>query len=205
MLISFVGCDGVGKTTQSELICQWLKGQGLKVSILDKWAILDSAVNPEYRFIQKDLDLLRKCISEMDGRSRALFLLWAVSATEKLIANNPDSVFIADGYWHKHLASEVVFGNDKEWLYSIVEAFPKSDMVIYIKAAVSVTSMRKEDYTDYECGRIAPSSNAFVQHQEKLKFTLDRMAHEQMWSIVDGERKVNEVSQEIIKLIRQLF
>lgn len=201
MLITLVGLDGAGKSTQCKLIEEWLKAKDFNSTVLDKWDIFDLHAHPECRFISQDLDLLRDCISEMHGESRALFLIWTIATTLKTIKETKDHIYISDGYWFKHLAAETLYGNNKGWLFSLVSELPKADIVIYFSVDVDGTAKRKSVYTPYECGRNAVNESSFRAHQTKLKDLLDSWSKEFNWRIIDANQSPDVVFASLQKII----
>lgn len=188
MLITLAGLDGAGKSTQCKLLEEWLNAKQIKTTVLDKWDIFDLQAYPECRFISPNLNLLRECIAEMHGPSRALFLIWTIATTLKKMNEAHDHIYISDGYWFKHLASEVLYGNDKQWLFSLVSELPTSNIVLYFNVEVNDTAKRKSVYTPYECGRGGVSESSFRAHQTKLKLLLDRWSSEFNWTVIDANQ-----------------
>lgn len=205
MLIALAGIDGAGKSTQCKLLKQWLNSRRIEATVLDKWDIFDSDTYPECRFIVPDLDLLRNCIAEMHGPSRAIFLIWTIAATLKKMTNALDHVYISDGYWYKHLASEVLYGVDKQWLLSLVSELPIADIILYFNVDIDNTAVRKETYTPYECGRDAVSTSSFCEHQKKLKSVLDDWALEFGWSVIDANKPPDIVFASLKKYVSALL
>lgn len=193
MLITLAGVDGAGKSTQSKFLLEWLKSKNIEVTILDKWDIFNLDMFPECRFIQPDLDQLRECISEMDGPARALFLIWSVTMTMKNFREDSSRIYISDGYWIKHLASEILYGNEEQWLLSIISHLPSSDLVLYFEIDAAETTARKKSYTPYECGRQVVSKQTFFTHQTKLKNLLDNWSRSMGWTIINAEQGADDV------------
>jgi thymidylate kinase len=201
MLIALAGIDGAGKSTQCRHLEQWLVSKSIPVKVIDKWDILDSKRFPECRFIQPDLDQLRVCIAHMEGASRALFLIWAIAAVMKRYEQDPGQVYLLDGYWMKHLASEILYGNEEAWLLGLVSVLPSADKILYFDVDVSRTRVRKQVFTPYECGRNDVSEQAFDMHQLALKGLMDRWADNMGWTIIDAnqpESSVRAALQEVL-------
>ncbi|RRO07663.1 hypothetical protein DMB81_009745 [Pectobacterium aquaticum] len=208
LIITLAGTDGAGKSTQAQLIKDWLKKRGFEVLVVDKWSILDSSQHPECRFINSNLDELRHCISEMKNQSRTLFLFWSIfQSMENIRFNASDkTVFILDGYWIKHAASEIIYGNSEDWVLSITSEFPESDIVLYFDIPVSETVHRKDEFTPYECGRnIDFTKQDFVSHQNTLKKLMDTWCEKFKWTVIDAGLDKNKVFDCIIEHIKKVL
>lgn len=195
MLIAFAGCDGSGKSTQVKKTANWLRSKGYEVEILDKWDILNHNKFSECRFIKTDLEDLRVCIAEMQGISRALFLFWSIAITlSKDNLHLEDKIYLLDGYWMKHAASEIIYGCSEEWIFKTVEQLPQPDITFYFDVTPEVALMRKKDLTPYECGRkLNFTDQDFLEHQSKLHMLLKKWAETYNWVFISGQLNIDEV------------
>ncbi len=211
MLIALIGQDGAGKSTQSLMLQDWLNSIGKSVCVLDKWDVLDAAQHNECRFMSGDRHQLRVCISEMEGHARALFLMWTMHITmQKKMQANPDTVFISDGYWVKHAASEIVYGIDSAWVENLVSVFPKPDLTFYFEIDPLLAANRKDEFTPYECGRdTGLSLESFLVHQKKVQLVLDGWKKLHDWKIVDASIDKMDVQnllkKEICNYLQEAF
>lgn len=208
MLITFIGPDGAGKSTQTKIAHQWLLANGFDVVILDKWAILDINLHPECRFINSSLEDIRVCIAEMENESRALFLFWSIFQTMNKYNDLKSSkkIYISDGYWVKHAASEIIYGNNSEWINSIIKAFPKSDLTFYFNIEPEITALRKKTFTPYECGRFNNTNiDNFIVHQKKLKKILDTWNDKESWININADQSQNDISGSILEQLAQVL
>lgn len=188
MLIAFAGCDGSGKSTQIKKTAQWLRLLGHDVEILDKWDILNHQKLNECRFIQTELDDLRVCIAEMEGISRAMFLFWSISITlTKDDLYSPNKIYLLDGYWMKHAASEIIYGCSEDWILETAKQFPNPDMILYFETTPEVALSRKSDITPYECGRkLHYTHQDFLNHQSKLHLIMNSWAEKYNWTRISS-------------------
>ncbi|MDA2051661.1 hypothetical protein PDM87_26870 [Bacillus cereus] len=207
MLISFAGCDGAGKSTQVKNVANWLSLKGFEVEILDKWDILDVSKFPECRFLKDDLDDLRVCIAEMDGISRAMFLFWSISITlTKNDLTSNKKVYLLDGYWMKHAASEIIYGCPENWILNTVEQLPNSDLTFYFNVPPNIALSRKKDLTPYECGRDPQCSESnFMEHQSKLNHKMNEWADKYKWEIISSDQDESIIFNELISKIEKIL
>lgn len=205
MLIALAGIDGSGKSTQCRYLEHFLVSKGLRVKVIDKWEILNQEAFPECRFVKSDLEQLRTCIAQMQGASRALFLMWSIATVMKQCEESLEQIYILDGYWMKHMASEILYGNDEEWLLGLVSALPPVDKVLYFNVDISRTSVRKQAYTSYECGRSAVNREAFCMHQRALKGLMDRWSKSMGWTIIDANQSEPIVSAALREILIPLL
>lgn len=192
----FTGTDGAGKSTQIQRTIARLAGRGLTAQRHDKWDVLDRGRFPECRFIGESLDDLRRCITEMEGDSRALFLFWTLAATLKGMGSC--DVDLIDGYWYKHAAAELTLGCSRQLIDALGAALPPPDHVLYLRVDPERALARKPALTRYECGRDpALSPESFLRHQHRLRALLDERARESGWTVIDADRGPDQVGAEV--------
>ena len=201
MFIALVGTDGAGKSLQAERLRSVLENAGRSVGSFDMWSATKPSVHQECRFITGGRPLVRVCIAEMEGPSRALFLFWMMMlAADRTFSNAESDVFIADGYWQKHAAAELVYGCPKTIIDGVCSAFRKPDLVLFLDVSPEVALSRKgkKGLTPYECAR-DPSMppERFISHQTLVREVLKQWAAENRWHVVDANRSADEVSAEI--------
>ncbi|TQV78932.1 hypothetical protein FKG94_13045 [Exilibacterium tricleocarpae] len=206
MLIAIVGTDGAGKSTQIEILKHSLTRLGLNTVVLDKWDALDCEKIHECRFISTPLRDFKNCVTEMDNRSRALFIFWLLGVTLKTRdTESGGTVHISDGYWMKHAASEIVYGADNDWIMNIVSDFPTPDLTLYIDIDPHVALARKKDFTSYECGKDNTNAKlSFLNHQFKIKKILNTWCTDYKWTRIDAGKEVFEVQEAIMNEISSL-
>jgi dTMP kinase len=198
LTIALVGCDGCGKSTHAGKLAELFSRRQMRVTVNDKWHVLEADGFPECRFIRPDLATLRRCISEMAGVGRTLFLFWLISLTaEKTLRAGEADVIIHDGYWAKHACAEIEYGASCELVGVLASVLPVPDITILLDAPPEVTLKRKErgnSLTGYECGRVASTSaDLFVRHQSRVRERMLAMASGFGWHTVDASRSEDSV------------
>jgi thymidylate kinase len=194
--IVFTGTDGAGKSTQISRTLARLAERGLTAQRYDKWDAYDRARFPECRFVREPLEDLRRCIAEMEGDSRAMFLFWIIATTLKDLGTC--DVDILDGYWYKHGASELTLGCSRQLISALGAALPAPDHVLYLRVDPERALARKPELTRYECGRDPElSPERFLSHQHRLRAILDDWARAYEWTVIDANRGADQVSADV--------
>lgn len=206
MIISIVGTDGSGKSTAAKALSAALSQAGTAVSTLDKWDIYDFERHPECRFLQAPLPLLRKCISEMPGAARAMFIFWSIYISMSKTRFDSDTVFVLDSYWMKHFATESLFGVDPDWIRNTAAQLPPSDLTVFLRVSPQEAYRRKavnQDFVPYEFG-LDPEMKEenFLVHQAKVLAMLEAWAKDYGWIVLDAERPPAEINRDLLSIVR---
>ncbi|ASS75260.1 hypothetical protein CIG75_09865 [Tumebacillus algifaecis] len=207
MLIAFSGCDGAGKSTQVKAVQQILQERGLQVKVLDKWEIRDHEKFRECRMINIELEDLKNAVGEMEGHSRAMFLFWAIGITmTRDDLDDPNVVYLLDGYWMKHAAVEIEYGCSPEWIELTAQQFRPADLTFYFDVLPEVALERKDDFNVYECGRdpeCRPES--FIEHQTKLRKRMLQWSERFGWEVVNSMQEQQAITELVMKQVDQLL
>ena len=148
ILIAIEGIDGAGKTTQVEMLCDWLRQTGREV-IVTNWY--------RTRYIY-DLNMKLNLLGEMNCKT-AILLVAAEFAgrLEHVIAPALEQgcVVIADKYIYTPFAKDAVRGIDRALVRKIYEFAAPADLAFYLKTPVEealrrIVGTRKLNY--WECG-----------------------------------------------------
>jgi dTMP kinase len=199
MLIALTGCDGAGKSTQANMLLQWLERRGWQSQVVDRWQILDPGMFPECRFIRASREEVRECNTDMEGLSRAMFLFWTLSMTmQKLDPQDPSRIYLLDGYWMKHAAAELEFGCDSAWIEATIRCFPPADLTIYLDVLPEEALQRRPVPTPYECGRNSGlNAGDFIRHQSKLRNRLRGWVDQFGWKVISSMQDPSLVTEQI--------
>lgn len=199
-LIVLEGTDGVGRSTQAELLQNWLAVEGYGVKRTEwKSSLLMS------RVIDK--------AKEKNALNTITFsLLYATDLADRLHSEvipalKAGHVVIADRYFYTAFARDVVRGADEAWVRKIYGFAPQPDLVIYLKMPLEpllrriITSRGGLDF--YESGRdIGMSTDlyqSFKLYQSQILFEYEKMADQFDFRVVAADDPVEAVQKRIRK------
>ncbi len=134
-LIAIEGCDGSGLSTQTDMLCEWLRNRGHKVL---------QTKEPTENFIGKIIRSVLK--KEIATDQKTLQLLFCADRAhhlefEIIPALEQNKIVVTDRY----IMSTLAFGSlneDAEWLEKLNEKFRKPDMTIIIDVPEEVSINR---------------------------------------------------------------
>jgi dTMP kinase len=196
-LIVIEGTDGVGRSTQIELLHPWLELQGYAVSKTG-WTrspLLSETINEA------------KAGHELTVRTFSL--LYAADFADRLEheilpALQAGFIVIADRYMYTAFARNTLMGADPGWTRSLFGVALVPDLVLYLKIDVDtliprVLQGKGMDY--WESGmHLALGSDlfdSFQRYQSRLIEEYDLLANEFGFIAVDARRSVEEIQGEL--------
>jgi len=203
-LIVLEGTDGVGRSTQSALLREWLEGEGYAVAAtgLKRGSLAAKGIK-----------------AAMSGHTLGnitLNLLYAtdfVDRLERLIipALRASFVVLTDRYIYSIIARAQVRGVDPAWLREVFGFALVPDAVFYLHADLAhliprVLNARGFDY--WESGvdflRLPDRYESFVEYQTRLLAQFDAMADEFGFVTVDANGSIREVFETLQAGIREI-
>ncbi len=204
-LIVLEGTDGVGRSTQIELLKRWLEDEGYAVSNtglrrspmtqpgLDA-AKLGHTITPLTMSLFYATDFADRLENQIIPALRAGFYV------------------LSDRYFFSIMARDIVRGANMEWARKVYGFALKPDLVLYLKTDVRhlverLVHGRGFDY--WESGmdiRCADNLfDSFVAYQSQLIEQYDRMAVEFGFQTVDATRPIKAVFADLRQAIRELI
>lgn len=180
MYIVFEGIDGAGKSTQIQLLKEWLEENGLDVELLVEPT--DSKVGKLIR------ELLTYDNATTDDMQKTLGLLFAADRMlimDKL--NDENKVIISD----RSFISSLAYQEPKEWISEINKYAKKPDLVLLLDLDV-VTSVKRCD------GEDSFENEEFLN---KVKENYLDVIKEFNYEIIDANNGINKVSSDIKKAV----
>jgi len=202
-LIALEGTDGVGRSTQIQLLRRWLEDEGFAVS--DTGLRRSPLTQPGLDAAKTGHTLSRLTMS----------LFYAADFADRLEnqilpALKAGFFVLSDRYFYSIIARDVVRGSDPAWSRKVYGFALKPDVVFYLKTDVeSLVSRlvhgRGFDY--WESGmdiRCADNLyDSFCIYQSQLIRQFDQMAEEYGFVTIDATRTVKKVFEDLRSAIRE--
>jgi len=205
-LIVIEGTDGVGRSTQAELLQNWLAVEGYGV-VVTEW---------------KSSGLIATVIDKAKSKNAlntiTFSLLYATDLADRLHniilpALRAGLVVIADRYCYTAFARDVVRGADPSWVRKLYGFAVEPDLVFYLKMPLEqllrriITTRGGLDF--YESGRdIGMSTDlyqSFKLYQSQIVFEYERMVEEYNFQAVSADDPVDQVQKVLRNAIKPLL
>ncbi|MGH9934311.1 MAG: dTMP kinase [Nitrososphaerales archaeon] len=187
MLIVIEGSDKAGKSTQTQMLSDGLRKDGLAVATL---SFPDYSTN-----VGKEIKAFLHGEKEYPIEVRHMLLSanrWEKKAEiEKMLKEN-DAV-ILNRYYQSNLVYGVASGLRLEWLQSLDAGLPKEDVVVVldVNPEVSITRMQsKGDVFEMDDDMMGKASKLYREFANKYG-----------WILINGDRNKEDVHNEIMQLI----
>ena len=204
-LIVLEGNDGVGRSTQIELLKQWLEGEG--------YAVSDTGL--------KRSDLTQPGLEgAKEGHTLSpltMALFYATDFADRLErqiipALKAGFVVLSDRYFYSVIARDIVRGADPQWARKLYGFALKPHLVLYLRSEIPnlVTRVIHGRGLNYwEAGmdiRCADNLyDSFIAYQGLLRDQFDTMAEEYNFETIDANRSVHAIFTDLRDQISQLF
>ncbi len=204
-LIVLEGSDGVGRSTQTQLLRHWLEDEGFAVS--------DTGLRRS-GLTQKGLDEAK------NGHTLSritMSLFYATDFADRLEnqiipALEAGFVVLSDRYFYSIMARDIVRGADPEWAHKVYGFALKPDLILYLKADITDLVSRLihgRGLNYWEAGMdIHLADNlfdSFVDYQSKIGLQFSQLAKEYKFVTIDAARPVSDVFSDLQSHIRNLL
>ena len=205
-LIVIEGTDGVGRSTQVEMLANWLAIEGYGVA-RSEW---------------KSSGLIARAIEKAKDKNAlntvTFSLLYATDLADRLNnvilpALKAGLIVIADRYFYTAYARDVVRGADPDWVRQVYGFAVQPDLVFYMKMPLEpllrriITTRGGLDF--YESGRdIGMSTDlyqSFKLYQSQILYEFEQMSGEFGFKVVAADDPVDEVQKTLRKEMRGLL
>ena len=204
-LIVLEGSDGVGRSTQTQLLRRWLEDEGFAVS--------DTGLRRS-EMTQQGLEDAKKghTLSRI-----TMSLFYATDFADRLEnqiipALQAGFVVLSDRYFYSIMARDIVRGADPDWARKVYGFALKPDLVLYLKADVSDLVSRLihgRGLNYWEAGMdLRPTDNlfdSFLNYQAKLISLFDQLSQEYGFATIDAGRPIMNVFEDLQHHISDLL
>jgi len=187
MLIVIEGSDKAGKSTQTQMLSDQLRKDGLMIATM---AFPDYSTN-----VGKEIKAFLHGEKEYPVEVRHMLLSanrWEKKADiEKMLKEN-DAV-ILNRYYQSNLVYGVASGLRLEWLQSLDAGLPKEDVVVLldVNPEVSINRMQsKGDVFEMDDDMMGKASKLYREFAGKYG-----------WILINGDRNREDVHKEIMQII----
>lgn len=206
-LIVIEGGDRSGRSTQVNLLVEWLEKRGLPVVRTD-WS-----TSPH---ISK---AIHKAKAERALKTVTFSLFYAADFADR-IANiviptlERGEIVVADRYIYTAFARDAARGADHAWLRTLYNFAPRPDAVFYLAVAPAVRLQREpsaavkaRDIYEFglDIGLSADPERSFEIYQQRVYDEFGAMAHEFGLTTIDGEQDVKTIQRLIRKDVSALL
>lgn len=205
-LIVIEGADGSGRSTQISKLVGWLECSGhATVQVGLKRSTL---VSEELNKAQEGNILSRTTLS----------LFYATDFADQLEnvivpALKSGFVVLADRYIYTLMARDMVRGMDEDWLRNLYGIAIVPDAVFYLNVSPEVLVQRnfaKKYSLDYwesgmDLGLSRDMFNSFLMYQKMVQDSFKRLQEIYEFTVVDGNRSVEEINAELRKRIEAVL
>lgn len=196
-LIAIEGTDGVGRSTQVDLLRRWLQLNGYGV-VETGWT--------RSKLVRSALDMAKagNLLNRM-----TFSLLYAADFADRLEnvilpALRSGFVVLSDRYVYTAFARDHVRGADRQWIRDLFGFAPLPDLVCYLKIDVDhlVPRVIESGGMNYwESGMDLRMGDdifdSFKNYQGRLLGEYDRMAEEFPFQVVDANRGIDEIQADL--------
>ena len=191
MYIVLEGIDGVGKSTQTELLNDWLVSRGYATK-----KIVEPTTSDIGKVIRKELLNPESTNDINQQRLTLLFAADRLTLKEEILGakQSKDLIIISDRSFYSSICYQNNSSVDKDWIYEVNLHTPRPDLIILLDLDVNEAIIR--------CDKEEVFEN--VQFLEKTrKNYLDLLKIENNIVVVDAKDSPDKVQEKIRKVIQE--
>lgn len=205
LLIVVEGTDGSGRSTQIQLLKQWLECEGYGVMV-SEWNS-SPLIAPVLREAKERNLLCANTFSLMYASDFAFRL-----ENQVLPALQAGFIVIMDRYTYTAYARDVVRGARPDWVRKLYDYAPEPDIVFYIDIPVKTLMKRiigTKGFDYYRSGRDIGLSTDFYEsfkmYQDKILVEYSKMVEEYKFVTIEGTKSIVENHEEMKKNVQELL
>lgn len=198
VLIVLEGADGSGRSTQIQLLRDWLEGQGHSVA--------ESGLRRS-TLVAKELSAAKE--GHILGRT-TMSLFYATDFADQLEhaivpALRAGTIVLADRYVYTLMARDVVRGADRVWVEKIYGMALVPDAVFYLKVSPRILvdrNLEKNGTLDFwesglDLGLAPDMFDSFVKYQSLMQQEFHRLQERYGFEVVNGNRSIRAVASDL--------
>ena len=205
-LIVIEGADGSGRSTQIELLKDYLEGKGhATVNV----GLRRSTLVSEELHEAKQGNILGEI-------TRSLFYAtdFADQLENRIIpALKAGFMVLSDRYTYTLMARDIVRGADRGWVRSLYDIALVPDLVVYLRvspAQLVERNFRKNSTLDYweagmDLGLSRDTFDSFVRYQRLIQKQFNLMQQEYDFHVVNGNRNIRSIANEVMMKVETLL
>ena len=185
-IIVIEGIDKAGKTTQANLLLKKFKNKCVKFDFPDY-------TTPIGKEIKQFLDGKRVYSDQVKMMLLSANRWEKKTEIDRVIGEG--TTIIMNRYYQSNLVYGVSKGLELDWLVALDEGLPKADLVIVIDIKTDTLFTRSKNSV----------IDTFEKDRElirKVKKTYRLLAKKFTWYVVDGEKSVDDVHSQVLRIVR---
>ncbi len=199
-LVVLEGTEGVGITTQIQLLREWLEVQGYGVAEIDSThdnELSRAVVDHPNQFRHRTTYALLHAIDLADQIERTV-----------LPALRNGFIVLADRYMFTAIARAAVRGGDPAWLRDLFGFAPVPDLTVYLQIDVNTLierTLARDPISDEAAGRELALGedlfDCFKKYQSKLVREFNQMADEFKFHTVSARKNPVAIQEELHQIV----
>ena len=205
-LIVIEGSDGSGRTTQINMLRNWLEEQG--------YATVEIGIKRS-QLVATELDIARQSTTLSPMTMMLYYACDFADQLEHVIIPSLRANFIvlADRYIYTLIARAIARRLSRNWINQLYGIALVPDAVFYLSvepATLAERTFRKNDTLNYwESGmdvhRQVDMYRSFIEYQRKLEHIFNDLQQEYGFVVVDGNRSPQTIYEELVSRIRPII
>lgn len=185
-IIVFEGIDKAGKTTQAKLLEKKLGSKCVRIDFPDY-------STPVGKEIKQFLDGKRNYPDEVKMMLLSANRWEKKGEIEKMFSKG--TTVIMNRYYQSNLVYGISKGLKLDWLLSLDKGLPKADLVIVIDIRPKTLVSRSKNVVD--------TFEKDLELIRRVKKNYRVLANKFNWRIVEGEKSVDEVHGQVLRIVRK--
>jgi dTMP kinase len=185
-IIVFEGIDKAGKTTQAKLLEKKLGSKCARIDFPDY-------STPVGKEIKQFLDGKRNYPDEVKMMLLSANRWEKKGEIEKMVSKG--TTVIMNRYYQSNLVYGISKGLKLDWLLSLDNGLPKADLVIVIDIHPKTLVSRSKNVVD--------TFEKDLELIRRVKKNYRILANKFNWRIVEGEKPVDEVQSQVLRIVRK--